>query len=144
KLVPIAPNDRASAERLLRHYRELARLRHPNVVSILDVGESGDSVYVIMPLAEEGSLSDRLHRLSSWPTPRAAADIVRDVARGLQHLHEHGLVHLDVKPSNVLIGPDGRLLVADFGLSQRVATARARVRGTPAYMSPEQCQLREV
>jgi serine/threonine protein kinase len=140
----IATGDDHAAAHVLSRYRRLAALDHPNLVSVLDVGRAGDTVFVAMPLLERGSLSEPLRDRSTWPAPHVAADIVRDVARGLQHLHEHGLVHLDVKPANVLLGDADRPLLADFGLSQLIGTEALRVRGTPAYMSPEQCQLQDI
>jgi eukaryotic-like serine/threonine-protein kinase len=136
--------DDHAAARLLQQYRRLAALDHANLVKILDVGRAGDTLYVVMPLAANGSLSGRLRDGSSWPSPRSAAEIVTHVAHGLQHLHDQGLVHLDVKPANVLLGDADRPLLADFGLSQLIGTAPVRVRGTPAYMSPEQCHLQGI
>jgi serine/threonine-protein kinase len=128
----------------LDQYRGLAAIEQANLVPILDVGRAGDRVYVVMPLVTNGSLSDRLRDRSRWPSPRAAVDVVRHVADALQHLHDQGLVHLDVKPANVLLGDSDRPLLTDFGSSQLVGTDAVRVRGTPAYMSPEQCQLQDI
>jgi len=142
KLISVA--DDSAAAGVLDQYRGLAAIEQANLVPILDVGRAGDRVYVVMPLVTTGSLSDRLRDRSRWPSPRAAVDVVRHVADALQHLHDQGLVHLDVKPANVLLGDSDRPLLTDFGSSQLVGTDAVRVRGTPAYMSPEQCQLQDI
>ena len=144
KLIPV--RDAAMAASVIDHYRRLMRLPpHPHLVRILDVGTARGTgaVQVIMPLIDGGSLSDRLRQRDTWPAPVESARIVRQLGSGMQHLHEHGLVHLDVKPSNVLLSRAGEPILADFGISRDIDIQRTagRVRGTPAYMAPEQCLL---
>ena len=142
-------------ERLLREAQAMARLRHPNVVAVLEVGELGDDVYLTLELIEGQTLKAWL-RATRRPW-RAVVDAFVAAGRGLAAAHAAGLVHRDFKPDNVLIGKDGRIQVADFGVvsmshgpreptSSRDAAAGdsgdftfsgLRV-GTPAYMAPEQ------
>ena len=115
--------------RLLREARAMARLAHPNVITVHDVGTVADQVFVAMELVEGGTLRDWLGR-----APRAWQEIVTifvAAGRGLAAAHAAGLVHRDFKPDNVLVGSDGRVKVTDFGL---VSTGG----GTPAYTAPEQ------
>jgi Tol biopolymer transport system component len=119
---------------LLAEAQALARLVHPNVITVYEVGTVGDQVFVAM---------ERLrHTLRTWlATPRSVADIVRVLAaagRGLAAAHAAHLVHRDVKPENVLIDDDGRVCVSDFGLAIAAGADDAALVGTPAYMAPEQ------
>jgi eukaryotic-like serine/threonine-protein kinase len=139
------------AERFLREILLAARLQHPHIVSVYDSGEiqtaAGQGVPILwftMPYIEGESLRDRLRR--EGPLRREeAVRIAREVARGLQYAHEHGVVHRDVKPENILLTRDGSTLVADFGIARPTGDSSASnltgtgiVVGTPAYMSPEQ------
>ena len=133
----------ADAEaRLLREARVVAKLRHPNIVQIHDVGRADDDahggVFLVMEYLPGGDLTSWLAR-----APRPWRDIVRTyvaVARSLAAAHLVDVVHRDVKPSNVLMGPDGQPRVVDFGLAQgRDAQASGlQIVGTPPYMAPEQ------
>ena len=129
--------------RMLREARALAQLQHPNVVAVHDVGEHEGDVFLATELVD-GEPLDR------WQRGRTALEIVgayAQAARGLAAAHAMGLVHRDVKPSNVLVARDGRVRVGDFGLARRGAVAgeidpkltrEGDVVGTPAYMAPEQ------
>ncbi|MHC5020468.1 MAG: protein kinase domain-containing protein [Planctomycetota bacterium] len=120
-----------------------ARLRHPNVVGVHDVGEADGQLYLAMDLIEGTSLDDALSdRLF---TPREAAELILQVVEAVGHAHIRGVLHRDIKPGNVLLATDGTAHLADFGLARAVdTTASAKlsrsgtVLGTPAYMSPEQ------
>ncbi|WP_428263499.1 protein kinase domain-containing protein [Haliangium sp.] len=103
-------------QRLLREARALARLSHPNVIQVYDVGIQGDDVFVAMELVEGESLDQLIHR-SPRPDWRKVLKLYLQAARGLAAAHGVGLIHRDFKPSNVLIGKDGRVRVADFGLA---------------------------
>jgi len=145
----------ADVSRLAREAKALAKLHHPNVVGIYDVRESGGSLFIAMEYVEGESGRPWMTRTDlSW---RARLDVCLQAARGLHAAHEAGLVHRDFKPENILIGADGRVLVADFGLARTPGavpidpatpspgvdaqlTAVGAVTGTPAYMSPEQWQ----
>ncbi|MEM6292110.1 MAG: serine/threonine-protein kinase [Myxococcota bacterium] len=120
--------------------KSLARLSHRNVVSVHDVGELPDGLFIAMEYIEGQTLRawSRAHR----DDVGALARIMRDAGRGLAAAHKRGLVHLDFKPDNVMIAADGRVVVLDFGLAQVLGAsapnADERPAGTPAYMAPEQ------
>ena len=117
----------------------LARLSHPNVVVVHDVGELSDGIFIAMEYVEGQTL--RKWAKANRSDLSAVSSVVRDAGRGLAAAHEAGLVHLDFKPDNVMIADDGRVLVLDFGLAQpkeRTGTGTAMApAGTPAYMAPE-------
>jgi len=127
-----------SASDLLHEARVMARLSHPNVLPIYEVGIVDGAVFLVMEHVEGTNLASWL----AEPRPLTAIfDVFAQAARGLAAAHAHGIVHRDFKPGNVLVGSDGRVRVGDFGLSRLVAvTAMVRVddgRGTPHYMAPE-------
>ncbi len=147
--------DKAQA-RLLREAQAMAQITHPNVVRIYDVGVLDERVYMAMELVEGQTLRDwNAQRTRGW---RTIVDVLVRAGRGLAAAHEAGLVHLDVKPRNIMVGDDGEVRVVDFGLartSQRAewasdadeepaqpvgdgVTHAGVVMGTPGYMSPEQ------
>ena len=130
--------DATTASGLLAEARIMARLSHPNVVPVYEVGLDGESVFVVMELVDGTDLRDWLE--SPRQTP-AILDVLAQAARGLAAAHASTIVHRDFKPENVLVGRDGRVRVADFGLS-RIVGPQAVVRigdvgGTPKYMAPE-------
>ncbi|MBA4187439.1 MAG: hypothetical protein C0467_05405 [Planctomycetaceae bacterium] len=135
--------DRGDPERFLREARAAARVIHPNCVPIFDMGEHAGNPFLVMELVVGMSASDYLERHAPL-SPRVATDIVAAACRGLQAIHDAGLVHRDIKPSNLLISKAGTVKVADFGLA-RVVDGNAptltgdRTIGTPQFMSPEQC-----
>ncbi|MEO7091657.1 MAG: serine/threonine-protein kinase, partial [Polyangiales bacterium] len=134
--IKIVHSREASADtRALREGRALARLTHPNVVAVYDVGIWSGGVFLAMELVRGATLR-------TWAaTPRSWRDVVRmfeAVARGLQAAHAAGLVHRDVKPDNLVVGDDGRVRVIDFGLAADETGDGPVVAGTPAYMAPEQ------
>jgi serine/threonine-protein kinase len=124
----------------------VARLQHPNVIQIFDIGEHSGLPYFSLEYAEGGSLAQRLDG-TPWP-PEEAARLLKTLARAVQAAHERGIVHRDLKPGNVLLAGDGTPKVADFGLAKQIesispATASAVV-GTPCYMAPEQAKMEKV
>ena len=148
----------------MREARAMARVQHPNVIAVHDVGTFSDGVFVAMELVDGQTLSQWLEgQQHSW---RAIVDVFVQAGRGLGAAHAAGLVHRDFKPANVLIGSDGRVRVVDFGLARSTApgleksgpsgalgsseemepspealielTRTGRLAGTPGYMSPEQ------
>ncbi|MFL6126809.1 serine/threonine-protein kinase [Actinophytocola sp.] len=128
-------------ERVLRESRALARLQHPNVVSIYQIIESADSPYpwIVMELVRGTSLDSRLR--DGALAPAEAARIGRDVLAALRAAHAAGILHRDVKPGNVLLRPDGSAVLTDFGIAalhdSTQLTATGEVIGSPEYMAPE-------
>jgi len=159
-LHPGTDDAEETREHLLREARAMAKLAHPNVVAVHDVGRVGDQVFLAMELVAGTTLTEWLR------TPRSQSQIIEtfiQAGRGLEAAHNVGLIHRDFKPDNVLIGADGRARVTDFGLARpvlawadsdpvpstpsgvdpllqsvAVTTAHGAIVGTPAYMAPEQ------
>jgi tetratricopeptide (TPR) repeat protein/predicted Ser/Thr protein kinase len=131
--------DDAGRERVLREARALARLSHPNVVAVHEVGSLEDVVYIAMELVTGGSLRAWAAARRSRPDQILRAYV--EVGHGLAAAHAAGIVHGDVKPDNLVIGADGRARVIDFGMARStdVVSGDGEARGgTPAYMAPEQ------
>ncbi|TAK35301.1 MAG: serine/threonine protein kinase [Chloroflexota bacterium] len=123
--------------------RRVAALHHPNIIEVHHFGEEDGVPYIAMRYVPGGTLKERLQGLGGPMELRAAARVTAQVASALQHAHEAGCVHLDVKPANVLLGNAGWPLLSDFGISRTVGDAREddqEIVGTPYYSSPEQCQ----
>src|SRR6185437_8948425 len=138
----------ASKEFIARFEREAqnaARMQHPAIVTVYEVGSFEGMQFFSMRLVRGESLSARLKR-GEKSTPREAAALIRTVAEAVGYAHSLGVLHLDLKPSNVLLDEVGQPYVADFGLARRLENALAvdndEVSGTPAYMAPEQAQVR--
>ena len=135
--------DDASRSRLAAEARAAARLSHPVIVGIYDVDATGDAPALVMELVSGESLAARIDRDGALP-PREAAAIVADLAEGLFHAHQQGVIHRDIKPGNVLLDADGRTRLVDFGIAHSLAEAAARltvtgtVIGTLRSMAPEQ------
>jgi WD40 repeat protein/tRNA A-37 threonylcarbamoyl transferase component Bud32 len=143
--VPRAGNITSARDldRFLREARSAAQLRHPAIVSIHEVGQQDGLPYLVSDYVQGVTLADVLS--SRRVTPHEAARLAASVATALQFAHEHGVIHRDVKPSNIMIGDDGAPHLMDFGLAKREAgeitmTHDGQVLGTPAYMSPEQAR----
>jgi TolB-like protein/tRNA A-37 threonylcarbamoyl transferase component Bud32 len=134
-------------ERFLREIGIAARLRHPNIVPLYDSGDADGLLYFVMPFEEGASLRARLDDSIGIPVAERLS-VLRDVARALAYAHEHGVVHRDVKPDNVMLS--GRAaIVTDFGIAKAITAAQGDASpatltqsgmgiGTPAYMAPEQ------
>ncbi|HEX7121923.1 MAG TPA: serine/threonine-protein kinase, partial [Gemmatimonadaceae bacterium] len=130
--------------RFLREAETAAQLSHPNIVPIYSVDERDGIVYFVMAFVDGENLAVRLHQQGAMP-PDEARRILLEVARALAYAHERGVIHRDIKPDNILIQRDGRVMVTDFGIARAVSegadarlTATGMAIGTPAYMSPEQ------
>lgn len=139
-VLPIYAGSEEFRQRFLREARLVAALEHPNVVPIYDFGEEGGLPYLVMPLFEGGALSSRLD--GAPLSPAQVARWLRDLAAALDAAHRAGVLHRDVKPSNVLIDKNGRALLADFGIALAAGvatrlTVTGTVIGTPGYMAPE-------
>ncbi|MFF0436454.1 Stk1 family PASTA domain-containing Ser/Thr kinase [Streptomyces sp. NPDC004327] len=139
---PELATDAAFVERFMREAKSVARLAHPNVVGVFDQGADGAYVYLAMEYVAGCTLRDVLRERGAL-RPRAALDILEPVLAALGAAHRAGFVHRDMKPENVLIGDDGRVKVADFGLVRAVGTATdttGSVLGTVSYLAPEQIE----
>ena len=133
----------AERELFLREARAAAQLRHPGIVSVHEVGRDGDSVYIVSDYIAGANLKEWL--TAQRLTPREAAQLMVTIAEALEHAHQAGVIHRDLKPGNILMDLDGHPHIADFGLAKREAgeitmTVEGRVLGTPAYMPPEQAR----
>jgi WD40 repeat protein len=128
-------------ERFRREAEAMARLQHPNIVQVHEVGEHDGRPFFSMEFCPGGSLADKL---GGTPLPaRQGAELVQTLARALHAAHGQGVVHRDLKPANVLLGADGQPKVADFGLAKRLdgalpPTVSGAILDTPSYMAPEQ------
>lgn len=139
---PALAVDAVFVERFIREAKSVARLAHPNVVAVFDQGAQGAYVYLAMEYVAGCTLRDVLRERGALQ-PRAALDILEPVLAALGAAHRAGFVHRDMKPENVLIGDDGRVKVADFGLVRAVGTATdttGSLLGTVSYLAPEQIE----
>src|SRR5437899_9577565 len=132
------------AEYEARFYTEAkaaGSLNHPNIIIIYDIGKSGHLVYMAMEYIEGRELRDLLAQGQSLPVVQAV-DIAAQVGEGLAYAHQHQVVHRDIKPANIMITPEGRAKIADFGIarmrSSETRTQTGVIMGSPKYMSPEQ------
>jgi serine/threonine protein kinase len=152
RLVAVKVIDRSLAgdEEIVARFRQEqalgARLRHPNLIAVYEAGRAAGRPYLVMEVVEGGNLDELLGR--SGPLEVAeACEVIRQAALGLQHLHEHGLVHRDVKPSNLMLTTGGEVKVLDLGLARHLyepaaggrITGRGQFLGTLDYVAPEQC-----
>jgi serine/threonine-protein kinase len=120
----------------------IARLQHPHIVQVYEVGEHEGVPFLSLEFADGGSLADKL-RGTPWP-PRGSAQLVEALARAMHHAHQHNVIHRDLKPANVLLTADGQPKVTDFGLAKKLdeagPTQSGTAMGTPSYMAPEQAE----
>src|SRR3972149_6251314 len=141
-LSPYIAHEARFQARFEREIKLLSRLQHPNIIPILDFGEAEGLAFIVMPYITTGTLLDRLDR--GPLDPRQGGRIVDQMASALMLAHQNGVIHRDVKPSNVLIDENGNALLSDFSFARpqdasQNLTGSALI-GTPAYMSPEQCR----
>ncbi|MBC7250256.1 MAG: protein kinase [Anaerolineae bacterium] len=142
-LDPLMAQDEQSLARFQQEARALARLRHPNILTVFDFGEERGLAYLVTEYIAEGSLVKRLEQPMDWPK---AVGIAISVARALAYAHAQGIIHRDVKPANILMPCPDWPLLGDFGLVKLAHATRqltlpgTSVIGTPAYSSPEQAQ----
>lgn len=140
KMIPHLEGNPDVVRRLLLEARAAAKLEHPNIVQVYDVGFQKGYVFVVMQLLRGQTLEERLREFGMFSVEEAC-DVARDVAQGLQAAHAKGIVHRDLKPANIILTEDGRARLTDFGLAQDVESGEdsaGAVVGTPYYMSPEQ------
>ena len=129
-------------ERFQREARTMAKLAHPHIVMVLDVGKDAERVYMVMEEVRGGSLRDRLDALGPL-APRHASGVLQQVLQALSVAHERGIVHRDIKPGNILLTEHGDAKVTDFGIAQLKGkdvqlTRAGSMMGTLAFMAPEQ------
>jgi WD40 repeat protein/tRNA A-37 threonylcarbamoyl transferase component Bud32 len=127
--------------RFLTEAEAVARLQHPGIVQIHEIGEAGGHPYFSLEFCPGGSLADKLN--GTPLPPKEAARVVEALARAIQAAHDAGIVHRDLKPANVLLATDGTPKITDFGLAKKLdaaagQTATGAIMGTPSYMAPEQ------
>ena len=136
--------DREFVERFRREAEHAAGLQHPNVVAVFDRGEFGGTYYIAMQYVEGSSLKELI---DAGLTSEQAAHLVRQVLEAARFAHRHGIVHRDLKPQNVIVNPEGKAVVTDFGIARAGVseiTQAGSVMGTPHYLSPEQAQGMDV
>ena len=120
----------------------VARLQHPNVVQIFDVGWDEDRPYIVLEFVDGPDLAEQIKETPLLP--RQAAQVILTLAEATQYAHDRNVLHRDLKPSNVLVAPDGTLKISDFGLAKHLdedasaKTTTGDILGTPSYMAPEQ------
>ena len=135
--------DAVDTQQFLREARATAQIRHPNIVSVHEVGTHDESLYIVSDFVEGITLADWL--TGYQPSPREAARLCAKIAEALHHAHEAGVIHRDLKPANIMLDAQQEPRIMDFGLAKREAgeitmTVEGRMLGTPAYMSPEQAR----
>lgn len=139
-LFPFLINDPSFRGRFEREAKILHRLRHPNIIPVLDFGEDEGLLYLVMPYITLGSLRDRLE--DGPVTVEQGSKIIRQIASALQFAHERKVIHRDVKPSNILIDDNFNAWLSDFGFAHMhdasMSITGSTLVGTPAYMAPEQ------
>src|SRR5258706_2254039 len=145
-LPPESSRDPAFAERFLREARALAKLNHPNIVTVFEFGEADGLFFLVMEFVDGANLR-QMERAGKF-TPAQALAIVPKICDALQFAHDEGIVHRDIKPENILVDKKGRVKIADFGLAKLLGKERTdftltgsqQAMGTPHYMAPEQME----
>jgi WD40 repeat protein len=138
----------AAVRRFRAEAETVAQLDHPRIVPVYEIGEHQGRPFFTMKLMEGGSLAEALARRATPYAPREAARLLADVAKAVHHAHQHGVLHRDIKPGNILLDAAGEPHVADFGLARRTEagaglTQSGAIVGTPGYMAPEQAAGRK-
>jgi len=140
-LRPEFVGDEAFVERFKLEAKAAARLSHPNIVAIYDVGRDDGLDYIVMEYVSGQTLKERIKAAGPLP-PREAVDIAVQVLAALEHAHSHGVIHRDIKPQNILLAESGQVKVADFGIARAVGTQTLTdagpIMGSAHYVSPEQ------
>lgn len=141
-MAPALAADASFCERFLREGKTLARLAHPHVVTVHDIGNAGEHYYMAMEYLPNGTLRERI---AAGLSPEQGLQYIRQIASALGYAHSQGLIHRDVKPANILFRADGTAVLSDFGIAKSLddSTQFTQVGfavGTPNYMSPEQAR----
>ncbi len=145
-LLPALAQDHTATERFLREARVSAKLHHPHIVAIYDVGVYEGVPYMSIAYEPGGTVAQKI---DSHGDSRFALRIIRDIASALDYAHNQGVIHRDVKPENILLRADGNCVLSDFGIAHAIGTQTGLTRegtsvGTPHYMSPEQLRGEQV
>ncbi len=140
RAVPDVAEGKNTFDRFLQEYEVVAKVEHPNVVRIFDLGVADDHAYIAMEFFPAGDLRQRM---KAGIDPDAALEYLRQMAGALHGIHSVGVLHRDLKPGNVMLRTDGTIALIDFGLAKQLEldaaiTATGEIFGTPYYMSPEQ------
>ncbi len=135
--------DELSRHRFETEAEAVARLQHPNIVQVYDIGEHEEQPYLVMEFVDGGSLDRRLR--GRMLSPKAAAQLIMQLAKAIHAAHDAGIIHRDLKPGNILLTSKGVPKITDFGLAKKLdadtsATASGTILGTPSYMAPEQAR----
>jgi len=142
----VRSGDPEFTRRLAQEARALERFVHPGLITLLDTGFVADQTYLVMEMVDGPNLAETLRRAPLVPS--ASAELGARLASALAYVHERGVVHRDVKPSNILLGPDGQAWLGDFGIARlhdaSTLTATGTTMGTVSYMAPEQLEDHDV
>ncbi len=148
-LPPWFAADRSFVERFNLEARLVARLSHPNIVTVHDASEQQGHLYIVMQLVDGGTLKHKLDQFQLTGKTMETTEMINifaQLASALAYAHEQGIIHRDIKPVNVLMDRSGRPILSDFGIAKVLASTQDNLTrpgagvGTPEYMSPEQCQ----
>jgi serine/threonine protein kinase len=144
--VPDVADTVGAFDRFLQEYELIAEIRHPNIVSIYDLGVGDDHAHIAMEYLDGGDLRERI---AEGIAEADAVCYLKQIASALARIHEVGILHRDLKPGNVMLRADGSIALIDFGLARRMRlrmelTDEGEIFGTPYYMSPEQGHGNEV
>jgi hypothetical protein len=147
-LAPSLAQDQEYVTRFFREAGAAGQIDHPNVVRVIDVGKHDDRYYLVMEYVSGETLDQVVERERKLPLERATR-VVREIAAGLAAAHRSGIIHRDVKPGNIIMSPDGRPHLTDFGLARHSETKKGLTiegtfLGTPEYSSPEQVEGRKL
>lgn len=142
-LRPEFTSDEEFVSRFRKEAQAVAKLSHPNIVSVYDVGQERDTHFIVMEYIEGRNLKQIIKENGKLPVSQAE-DIASQICAGLQDAHEHGIVHRDIKPHNILVTDNGRVKVTDFGIAQMMSsvtvTDSGTIVGSVHYFSPEQAK----
>jgi serine/threonine protein kinase len=142
-LTALQAKDPVSLKRFYREARATAKLDHPNIVRVHDADWDGETNFLVMDFVDGSSVQDIVQHFGPMDVSRAA-HYIRQAAYGLQYAHEHGLIHRDIKPGNVLVNREGEVKILDMGLARMIdeqeleALTKGEVLGSPEYLAPEQ------
>ncbi|WP_372370773.1 protein kinase [Candidatus Uabimicrobium sp. HlEnr_7] len=141
KVIPNTTENDSYIKRFEKEAKSVAKLNHPNIVRGIDHGRNEEVCYFVMEFIEGTSLQQKLEKHSL--NEKKSLEIILQVSQALNHAYKNGIIHRDIKPDNIMITPDNRVLLCDLGLAKSVSndtTLSGSMMGTPHYMSPEQCR----